>query len=346
MEKSPGAGPGRLANCENLWRNGPDFEHEPERMGHTRVFIHAAALISGAAICIAAGVTGMAGQQGPGAPAQAKQSTASPGASPAAGQPASPPAIYGWALTWSDEFNGPNGSPPDPTKWTYDTGGNGWGNQELEYYTRHRENAYVENGHLVMRAIREEFTGPDGVSRHYTSARLKTEGIFAQEYGRFEARIKIPEGQGIWPAFWLLGNNIEKTQWPECGEIDIMENIGREPTEIHGSMHGPGYSGDLGLTAPARLESERPFAEEYHIYAIEWEPQVVRFYVDSDLYATFTPMNLAPGLRWVFDHPFFILLNVAVGGGWPGAPDETTVFPQTMLVDYVRVYKKTTPEAP
>lgn len=258
---------------------------------------------------------------------------------------AGPPEIHGWALAWSDEFNGPNGSPPDPAKWTYDTGGSGWGNRELEYYTRRPQNAFVENGHLVIRAIREDFTGPDGVTRHYTSARLKTQGIFAQTYGRFEARIKIPYGQGIWPAFWLLGNDLGKVPWPGSGEIDVMENIGREPAWIYGSVHGPGYSGNEGLTAPYALPGEPPFYEEYHIYAIEWEPGRVSFFVDSTKYATFTPANLAPENHWVFDHPFFILLNVAVGGDWPGAPDESSVFPQDMLVDFVRVYKKTAPVA-
>lgn len=253
--------------------------------------------------------------------------------------------IKGWALTWSDEFNGPNGSAPDPAKWKFDVGGDGWGNGELEYYTQRPQNVFVENGHLVIRAIREDFTGPDGVTRHYTSARLKTLGIFAQAYGRFEARIKIPYGQGVWPAFWLLGNDLGKTPWPGSGEIDIMENIGREPSLIHGSMHGPGYSGVEGLTARYALPGEQPFYEEFHMYAIEWEPKAVHFYVDSTLYATFTPGSLAPENRWVFDHPFFILLNVAIGGDWPGAPDESTSFPQDMLVDFVRVYKKAGPEA-
>lgn len=260
-------------------------------------------------------------------------------------QDAEAPEIHGWALAWSDEFNGPNGSPPDPAKWTFDVGGSGWGNGEIEYYTKRPQNAFVENGHLVICAIREDFTGPDGVTRHYTSARLKTQGIFAQAYGRFEARIKIPYGQGIWPAFWLLGNDLGKVPWPGSGEIDVMENIGREPGLIHGSMHGPGYSGNEGLTAAYALPGEPPFYEDYHIYAIEWEPGRVSFFVDSTKYATFTPANLAPENRWVFDHPFFILLNVAVGGDWPGAPDESSVFPQDMLVDFVRVYKKTAPVA-
>lgn len=254
-------------------------------------------------------------------------------------------AIKGWALTWSDEFNGPNGSAPDPAKWKFDVGGNGWGNRELQYYTQRPQNASIEDGHLVIRAIREDYTGPDGVTRHYTSARLKTQEIFAQAYGRFEARIKIPYGQGVWPAFWLLGNNLDKVPWPAAGEIDIMENIGREPSLIHGSMHGPGYAGNEGLTAPYELPGDQPFYEEYHMYAIEWQPNSVSFFVDSTKYATFAPRNLAPENHWVFDHPFFILLNVAIGGDWPGAPDESTVFPQEMLVDFVRVYKKIGPEA-
>ena len=252
--------------------------------------------------------------------------------------------IHGWALTWSDEFNTPNGSRPDPAKWKFDVGGHGWGNRELEYYTDRPQNAFIEDGHLVIRAIREDYTGADGVTRHYTSARLKTQEIFAQAYGRFEARIKIPYGQGMWPAFWLLGNNLGKVPWPGSGEIDIMENIGREPSLIHGSMHGPGYSGNEGLTQAISLPGEQAFYEEYHLYAIEWEPGSVSYFVDSTKYATFTPANLAPELHWVFDHPFFILLNVAVGGDWPGAPDESTVFPQSMLVDFVRVYRKTGPE--
>ncbi len=247
-----------------------------------------------------------------------------------------------WTLTWSDEFSGPNGSAPDPAKWTYDIGGNGWGNQELEYYTKRLQNVFVEDGHLVIRAIREDYTGPDGVTRHYTSARLKTQGIFSQAYGRFEARIQIPRGQGLWPAFWMLGEDIGKTEWPASGEIDIMENIGKEPSQIHGSMHGPGYSGDRGFTSTFKLPGGRHFYDDYHLYAVEWEPRVVRFYVDDKLYATFAPDLLPAGMKWVFDHPFFLLLNVAVGGSWPGAPDATTVFPQTMLVDYVRVYKKST----
>jgi beta-glucanase (GH16 family) len=245
----------------------------------------------------------------------------------------------GWTLVWSDEFNGPNGPSPDPTKWTFDTGGNGWGNNELEYYTARPQNAELQNGNLVITALQETYTGPDGVTRNYTSARLKTAGLFSQAYGRFEARIRIPYGKGLWPAFWMLGNDIGTNGWPACGEIDIMENIGSEPSTVHGSMHGPGYSGANALTASFTLSSGH-FSDDFHVFAIEWESNVVRFYVDNTLYETRTPSDLPSGARWVFDHPFFILLNVAVGGNWPGSPDQTTVFPQTMLVDYVRVYAR------
>lgn len=245
----------------------------------------------------------------------------------------------GWTLTWSDEFNQLDGSVPDPAKWKIEAGGNGWGNKELEYYTGRPQNVHVRNGNLEMIALKETYAGADGVTRNYTSARLKTLGKFDQAYGRFEARIKIPFGQGIWPAFWMLGNDIENIGWPGCGEIDIMENIGREPAIVHGTIHGPGYSGGKGIGAPYSLASGR-FADEYHVFAAEWEPNQIRFYVDDQLYATRTPADLPAGTKWVYDHPFFVILDLAIGGEWPGNPDETTTFPQTMLVDYVRVYRK------
>jgi len=249
-----------------------------------------------------------------------------------------PPSRPGWTLTWSDEFNAPDGSPVDSSKWVTETGGNGWGNQELEYYTTRPENSFHQGGNLVIKAMREKYTGADGVTRDYTSARLKTLEKFSQKYGRFEARMKIPKGQGIWPAFWMLGDDIAQVGWPKCGEIDIMENIGKEPALVHGTIHGPGYSGDKGIGSPFALPSNAPFADDFHIYAVEWEPKAIRFYVDDHLYATRTPAELPEGTKWAYDHPFFMLLNVAVGGDWPGSPDATSIFPQTMQVDYVRVY--------
>jgi beta-glucanase (GH16 family) len=244
-----------------------------------------------------------------------------------------------WVLTWSDEFDGADGSAPDPAKWSMETGGGGWGNNELEYYTARRTNSRVEKGNLVIEALQEKFTGPDGITREYTSARLKTEKLFTQKYGKFEARIRIPKGQGMWPAFWMLGDDIPTAGWPACGEIDIMENIGFEPGKIHGTIHGPGYSGGKSLGAPYAVVGG-DVADDFHVFAVEWEPNEIRFYVDGHLYETRTPADLPAGTRWVFDHPFFLILNVAVGGGWPGNPDASTKFPQQMLVDYVRVYSR------
>jgi beta-glucanase (GH16 family) len=249
-----------------------------------------------------------------------------------------PPSSQSYQLVWSDEFNGADGSAPDATKWAIQTGGNGWGNNELEYYTARPQNVQVSGGNLVITAIKEDYTGPDGVTQHYTSARMQTKGLFSQTYGRFEARIKIPKGQGMWPAFWMLGSDIDTNPWPACGEIDIMENIGKEPAIVHGSVHGPGYAPG-NVTASYTLPSGA-LSDDYHLYAVEWEAQQVRFYVDSTLYATFAPSNLPSGSPWEFNKPFFLLLNLAVGGDWPGNPDGTTQFPQQMLVDYVRVYQK------
>jgi len=244
-----------------------------------------------------------------------------------------------WVLKWSDEFNGPNGSAPDPAKWTMLSGGNGWGNDELEYYTPRQENVRIEDGNLLIEALKSQYIGPDGVKRRYTSGRLFTRGRFSQAYGRFEARIKIPPGQGVWPAFWLLGDNFPTVGWPECGEIDVMENVDINKAIIRGSIHGPGYSARKSLTSKFTLPVGE-FSDGFHIFAIEWEPQVIRFYVDGALYAAKTPADLPSGAKWVYDQPFFIILNLAVGGNLPANPDTATKFPQRMLVDYVRVYSR------
>jgi beta-glucanase (GH16 family) len=253
-----------------------------------------------------------------------------------------PQAPESYTLVWSDEFTGKGGSPPDPSKWTYDIGGSGWGNHELEYYTNRRENSRIEDGKLVITARQEAYTGPDGAKFNYTSARLKTQGLFSQAYGRFEARIKLPAGQGMWPAFWMLGDNIDSVRWPKCGEIDIMENVGKELGINHGSLHGPSATKPTSdATATVSLAAGQKLSDDFHVYAVEWEPGAVRFYLDANLYATFTAAQWPAGGTWVFDHRFFLILNVAVGGDWPGSPDATTAFPQTMQVDYVRVYKRT-----
>jgi beta-glucanase (GH16 family) len=249
-----------------------------------------------------------------------------------------------WQLTWSDEFNASNGSPPDPTKWNIVTGGKGFGNNELETYTTRPANVQQKDGNLVITAQKEDLTGPDGVPRHYTSARLNTQNHFTQTYGRFEARIKLPTGKGIWPAFWLLGDNHDTAPWPNCGEIDILETIGA-PDTMYSTLHGPGYSGGKGISAKYPLPTGQQVDTAFHLYAVEWSPNDIKFFFDDHLIAHRTPADLPPNTTWVYDHPFYILLNLAVGGYWPGNPDDTTTFPQQMLVDYVRVYSRK-PEIP
>ena len=235
-----------------------------------------------------------------------------------------------WKMAWGDDFDGASGSAVDASKWAYDSGPN-WSNGELQDYTSGSTNASLDgNGNLVIEARKEACEG-----RQYTSARLKTEGKKTFTYGRIEGRMKLPYGQGMWPAFWMLGGN----SWPANGEIDIMENLGREPSIAHGTMHGPGYSGANGPTASFTLPGGAKFADDFHVFAIEWETNTIRWYVDGNLYSTRTPAD-TKGNTWVFDHPFFIILNLAVGGDWPGAPDATTVFPQKMLIDYIRVCQK------
>jgi beta-glucanase (GH16 family) len=253
----------------------------------------------------------------------------------------------GYTLVWYDEFDSTDGTTPDPKKWNYDLGGNGWGNHELELYTNHPQNAQIKSGNLVITAQKESVTDKDG-TREYTSARIKTQNLFAQAYGRFESRIKIPKGEGMWPAFWMLGEDISTISWPRCGEIDIMENIGKEPAAVHASLHGPAAPGTdpankkatADLTQKFSLLGNPNLSDDFHIYAVEWEPTAVRFFIDKENYATFTRAEWPRNALWPFDHKFFVILNLAVGGDWPGPPDANTVFPQQMLVDYVRVYSR------
>jgi len=231
----------------------------------------------------------------------------------------------------SEEFD--TDGAPDPNLWSYEigTGINGWGNNELQYYTDRTENVTVENGFLVITAREESFEGSP-----YTSARLITRDKFEQAYGRFEARMRLPWGQGLWPAFWMLGADIEENPWPGAGEIDIMEYRGQEPSTVLGSVHGPGYSAGEAITKSYTLENDR-FDTGFHVFGIEWAPGYVNFYVDDVLYNQITPADVTG--EWVFDKPFYILINVAVGGSFVGSPNAETEFPQTMLVDYVRVFK-------
>jgi beta-glucanase (GH16 family) len=235
-------------------------------------------------------------------------------------------------VVWQDDFEGPAGQLPDSTRWQFDVGTD-WGNLQLEYDTDRPENVSLDGeGHLAITARREDYGG-----QPYTGGRIKTRGLFEQEYGRIEARIRLPFGRGVWPAFWMLGSDIDEVGWPECGEIDVMEYRGQEPRILHGTIHGPGYHGDLAIGARYEL-AEAGFHLDFHVFAVEWTADSITWLVDGEQYHHVTPDDLPPGTRWVFDHPFFLLLNVAVGGRWVGDPDESTRFPQTMLVDWVRVY--------
>lgn len=242
----------------------------------------------------------------------------------------------GYTLVWSDEFEGTTGDPLNPDNWDFDigTGVNGWGNNELQFYTDRPENVTIDGkGNMAITAINEPFQG-----RAYTSARVKTQRLQEFQYGRVEARIKTPFGQGIWPAFWMLGADFDEVGWPECGEIDIMEKRGQQPSIAIGSIHGPGYSGGDAISNTFQLINAR-FDTDYHIFAIDWGPDFIEFFVDKNLYQRLTPESLPAGAEWVFNKPFFIILNVAVGGDFLGSPTGNTRFPQTMLIDYVRVYQ-------
>ncbi|MBK9254115.1 MAG: glycoside hydrolase family 16 protein [Saprospiraceae bacterium] len=237
-----------------------------------------------------------------------------------------------WQLVWADEFNEAAGTLPNSANWTYDLGNglNGWGNQELQSYTNNPENVSMDgDGNLVITALRS--------GTLFTSARIKTQGLFSQKYGRFEARIITPYGPGLWPAFWMLGDNIETVNWPQCGEIDIMELRGQEPNAIAGSLHGPGYSAGNAISKKYVLSNSR-FDTDYHLYAVEWDADKIDFFVDGYLYNRIERGDV-PG-EWVYDNPFFLILNIAVGGNYVGFPTTQTPFPQRMIIDYVRVYQE------
>lgn len=252
----------------------------------------------------------------------------------------------GWIESWRDDFVGPMGAPPDVTKWRVDVRPMGQ-NKELDYDTDDRKNSFLDgNGNLVFQAIQEHYVDAQGVTstQPYTSARLDTRGKLEQTYGKFEARIKLPPGgQGIWPAFWLLGANIDDVGWPECGEVDILEWRGSEPGRIISSLHGPNYSGGGAYNKSFQLPGGA-FGDDFHTFTFEWTPDAVRWLLDGTPYLVVMASTLAQrGRRWVYDHPFYVILNLAVGGVFDGSPVPTTVFPQQMLVDYVSVSSMASP---
>jgi beta-glucanase (GH16 family) len=243
----------------------------------------------------------------------------------------------GWKLVWSDEFDGKE---IDFTKWSVEENGHGGGNGELQFYVDRKENLRVENGHLVIEARKEKF-GLAGVEKDFTSGRLRTKRRASWLYGRFEVRAKLPTGRGIWPAIWMLPEKDRYGGWAASGEIDIMELVGHEPDTVHGTLHyGAAWPKNAHTGEPFKLKSGA-FADDFHTFAIEWEEGVFRWDVDGKLCQTQTKWNTTGGAYPApFDQSFHLLLNLAVGGGWPGPPDATTPFPQKMTVDYVRVYQR------
>ncbi len=232
-------------------------------------------------------------------------------------------------LVWSDEFD--YTGLPDPSKWNMETGGGGWGNNELQYYTNKESNAMVDNGILTITAKEESFGGRD-----YTSARITTQNKFDVKYGKMEARIKLPYGQGLWPAFWMLGKNFSTVGWPSCGEIDIMEMVGGtgKDNTVHATLHW-NQNGDHAQYGESYTLPSGIFADEYHVFSIEWNSQQIKGFMDDIQYFV---IDITPSQLSEFHNNFFFILNVAVGGNWPGSPDQSTTFPQTMEVDYVRVF--------
>jgi len=245
----------------------------------------------------------------------------------------STPASYaGYHLAWSDEFSG---NVLDRQNWTFDIGNNnGWGNQELEYYTSSTNNAFVSSGNLVIEARKESINGSG-----YSSARLKTEGIQQFTYGRIDIRARLPVGHGMWPALWMLGSDITTLSWPGCGETDIMELIGSNPNRVTGSMHWQNSDGSEGTYNNNYYLPTGDFSQRFHVYSLLWQHDTVQFFVDDSLYVNGGINNVTSG-AYPFNLPFFFIFNVAVGGSWPGPPDNTTVFPQRMFVDYVRVFQR------
>ncbi len=236
-----------------------------------------------------------------------------------------------WKLVWQDEFNG---SEIDSTKWTHEVNGSGGGNNELQYYVNSRNNSFIKDGFLVIKAKEQNYKG-----KFYTSARLNTKNKADWKYGRFDVRAKLPIQQGMWPAIWMLPTDYVYGGWPKSGEIDIMEIIGQKPSTTHGTLHyGDPWPNNKHTGESYTLESGT-FEDEFHVFSVEWEEDEIRWYIDDKLFSTKTPEDLSPK-PWPFDQKFHMLLNVAVGGNWPGPPDENTKFPKYMFVDYVRVYQK------
>ena len=240
-----------------------------------------------------------------------------------------PSTYQGMNLVWSDEFSGKT---IDPLVWNYDIGGSGWGNNELEYYTNSSKNVFVTNGYLVIEARKETYK-----TNNYTSARLLSKDKKSFTYGRIDFRAKLPKGQGIWPALWMLGSNISTKSWPACGEIDIMELLGHEPQKTYGTIHWGAAGGPSTHIGGNYLLNSQTFSDSFHVFSLLWETNKLSFLIDNIPF--FSADKSQVNGDYPFDKPFFFIMNVAVGGNWPGNPDTTTIFPQRMIVDYVRVFQ-------
>lgn len=241
------------------------------------------------------------------------------------------PTTYpGYTLVWSDEFSG---NVINQSNWNFETGGSGWGNHELENYTGRPQNAFQSNGNLIIEARKEDLGG-----NSYTSARMTSYNKKTFTYGRIDIRAKLPVAKGMWPALWMLGSDIATNPWPKCGEIDIMELIGTNPKQVIGSMHWPQADGSNGTINNAYQLATEDFSQQFHVFSIIWVENSIQFFVDDHLFFTGTSASISSG-TYAFNHPYFLIMNVAVGGDWPGPPDATTVFPQRMFVDYIRVFQ-------
>ena len=245
--------------------------------------------------------------------------------------------IEGWNIVWQDEFDKDS---LDLTKWSRETGGHGWGNNELQYYTDSDSNSYVENGNLIVKAeVVPQGIGSSKGLRYYSSARLRTYGKGDWKYGRIEVKAKVASGQGIWPAIWMLPTDWLFGGWPSSGEIDIMEHVGYDLGVVHGSVHTEAYNHKIN-TQRSSAKKIANVDTEFHVYSIIWDKDKISFFIDDVQYFIFENDQQSNYKTWPFDQRFHLLINIAVGGDWPGNPDNSTNFPRTMLVDYVRVYEK------
>lgn len=244
--------------------------------------------------------------------------------------PTSPLEYQGLSLVWQDEFSDDN---INLDNWTHEIGGHGWGNNELQYYTDRTTNSFQTLGYLVIEARVEQQGNND-----YTSARIISQGKKQFQYGRIDFRAKLPEGRGIWPALWMLGANFSSVGWPACGEIDIMEMIGSQTSLIHGTAHFGNSAADRDSDGSSSFLLNESYSDMFHVYSIIWKEDSIEWLRDGITFHSLTPADVAP-YNWPFNDEFFFIMNVAVGGNWPGSPDGTTAFPQQMVVDYVRVFQ-------